>query len=183
MKTVTIHAAVLCAAVWWAGQAAADCGAASTYTPATQAQGEQRKQAGMMAAHQSLPPGTRVIVRNQKNGRSIVVDVVRRNPTLVDRIIGLTADAMNALGMEALAPVCVEVVSYGSERRGYDKFTMRNPFATPAKRVATFVRKPVIAAVHKASSKPAGHAHAARIRMAAHVSNKHSAKLHRRQKS
>lgn len=214
MKTLTIHAAVLCAAAWWAGQAAAECGAAATYTPATHAQGEQSKQPGMMAAHQSLPPGTRVIVRNQKNGRSIVVDVVRQNPTLVDRIIGLTADAMNALGMEAPAPVCVEVVSYGSERRGYQKFTMRNPFAAPAKQIATAVHKliatavhkpaavavhkPVIAAahksvavavhkplataVHKVSFKPAGHAHAGRIRTAAHVSYKH-AKPHRHQKS
>jgi rare lipoprotein A len=172
MKTVSIHAAVLCAAVWAAGcgQAAAGCGVASTLSTG-QAKGETGNQAEMTAAHQSLPLGTRVIVRNQKKGKSIIVQIAEHAP-LVGPIIQLTAGAMRALGLEPQNPVCLEVVSYGSAKPGYQKLTMRNT-APPAP-------KPAAAEAPKQAPKPAGHI-LSRIRYAkARPGTKHYAKLHRR---
>ena len=127
MKKVILHAAVFCAAAWLAGPAAAECGKAAAYTPEKSALGELESRLGITAAHQSLPLGTRVVVRNQRSGRSIVVQIAEHSPSLLGGIIDLSAGAFNALGMETPAPVCLEVVSYGSERRGYQKMVMRNP--------------------------------------------------------
>ena len=77
---------------------------------------------GVSAAHKSLPFGTRVVVRNQRTGRSITVRINDRGPFVAGRIIDLSTGAKNALGMDGLAPVCLEVVSYGSgKKRGYEK--------------------------------------------------------------
>ena len=131
MKRVTIRAAVLLTAAWLAGcgQAAAGCGTASAYTPETAERGEHHNHMGVAAASQTLPLGTRVIVRNQRKGRSIVVTIAERSPSLLGRIIDLSADAMSALGMDAISPVCVEVLSYGSTHSGFGKITVRNPMA------------------------------------------------------
>jgi rare lipoprotein A len=175
MKTVSIRTAVLCAAAWalGCGQAAAGCGVASTLSTGKQAQGEAGGQAAMTAAHQSLPPGTRVIVRNQKKGKSIIVEIAERAP-LVGPIIELAAGAVDALGLEPADPVCLEVISYGSKRPGYQKFAMRSP-APPAPKPAV-----AVAAAPKPVAAPAGHvlvrAHYAKARAGA----KHYAKLHRR---
>jgi rare lipoprotein A len=128
MKKVTFHAAAMLTAAWLAtcGQAVAGCGIASLYTTSSGA-GEKPH---ISAAHQSLPPGTRVIVRNQQKGRSIIVRIAGRTPSLLGRIIDLSTDAMNALGMNTVAaPVCVEVVSYGSTINGFRRIKMRNPSA------------------------------------------------------
>jgi rare lipoprotein A len=77
---------------------------------------------GISAAHKSLPFGTRVVVRNQRTGRSITVRINDRGPFVGGRIIDLSTGAKNALGMGGLAPVCLEVVSFGSgKKRGYEK--------------------------------------------------------------
>ena len=77
---------------------------------------------GISAAHKSLPFGTRVVVRNQRTGRSITVRINDRGPFVGGRIIDLSTGAKNALGMDGLASVCLEVVSYGSgKKRGYEK--------------------------------------------------------------
>lgn len=173
MKTVSVAAVALCAIVLAAGcnQAAARCGVASALSTEKQAQGETSGQAKMTAAHQSLPLGTRVVVRNQKKGRSIIVEIAEHAP-LLGPIIELTEGAMHAIGLEPSNPVCVEVVSYGSARQGYQKLTMRNP-AAPS-------RKPAIAAASNQVAKPARRivvrAHYAKARAGA----KHYAKLHRR---
>ncbi|MGO8952898.1 MAG: septal ring lytic transglycosylase RlpA family protein [Rhodomicrobium sp.] len=131
MRKVTIHPAVLLIAASLAGcgEAAAGCGIASAYTPGSATRVEPYNHMVISAAHQSLPLGTRVIVRNQRKGRSIVVKIADRSPSLLGRIIDLSTDAMNALGIDALAPVCVEVVSYGSGSRGFRRITVRNPMA------------------------------------------------------
>ena len=97
MKKVVLHAGIFFAAAWCAGcgQAAAECGNAANYT---------LERTGIEAAHQSLPLGTRVVVRNQRSGRSIVVQIVEHSPSLLGGNIDLSAGALNALGMEALAP-------------------------------------------------------------------------------
>lgn len=161
MKKMILHAAVLFAAAWPAGQAFAECGKAATYTP--------EKSEPVAAAHQSLPLGTRVVVRNQRTGRSIVVQISEHSPSLLGGIIDLTAGALNALGMETPAPVCLEVVSYGSERRGYQKMTMRNPLQQAT--------KPETKARTRSVQARDSRKHTA---VARHGAEKRSATLHRR---
>jgi len=98
-------------------EAVAECGIASTYSSGTRtANGEAYNHKGISAAHKTLPFGTRVVVRNQRTGRSIVVRINDRGPFVAGRIIDLSTGAKDALGMGGLAPVCVEVISYGGKR-------------------------------------------------------------------
>ncbi len=131
MKNVTrIHAAVLLAAVWLFGcqQSFAECGIASTYSSGSKtANGERYNHMGVSAAHKSLPFGSRVVVRNQRTGRSITVRINDRGPFIAGRIIDLSTGAKNALGMGGLAPVCLEVVSYGGGGRGVQNAVLRSP--------------------------------------------------------
>ncbi len=87
MKRVKrIYAAVLFAAASFLGcqQAFAECGIASTYSSGSRtANGEHYNHMGISAAHKSLPFGTRVIVRNQRTGRSIQFVL-----TTGDRLLG-----------------------------------------------------------------------------------------------
>jgi rare lipoprotein A len=101
--------------VFSAQQALAGCGFAAAYLP------EGRLAQSVSAAHRSLPLGTRVVVRNQRTGRSIIVRIAERSPFVGKSVIDLSSDAMDALDMDARAPVCVEVISYGSRKRGYEK--------------------------------------------------------------
>lgn len=102
-------------------QAFAACGFASYYSPASQPQDQTLKHTEISAAHPSLPLGTRVVVRNQRKGRSIVVRIAARSSFFSEGIIDLSPAALIALGMDASAPVCVEVLSYGSQKPGYEK--------------------------------------------------------------
>lgn len=122
IKRVSIHAICLLAAFLFTGfqQALAECGAASTYTVEGGTHAEMHNSTAIMAAHPSLPLGTRVIVRNQLKGRSIIVRIGDRSSPLSEGIIELSAGALKALQMSAFAPVCLEVVSYGSKKRGYE---------------------------------------------------------------
>jgi len=110
--------AALLAAFLFAGsqRALAECG----FAAAASMQGGEAMR-GVSAAHPSLPAGTRVIVRNQRKGRSIIVRIAGRSAYFSDGIIDLSPDAMSALGMDDSAPICLEVVSYGSQKRGYEK--------------------------------------------------------------
>src|SRR5262249_29093433 len=129
-KVKRIYAAVLLAAVSLIGcqQAFAECGIASTYSSGSlTANGERYNHMGVSAAHKTLPFGTRVVVRNQRTGRSITVRINDRGPFVAGRIIDLSTGAKNALGMDGLAPVCLDVVSYGSGSRGYQKAEARRP--------------------------------------------------------
>ena len=131
MKRVKrIYAAVLLAAVWFVGcqQSFAECGIASTYSSGSRtANGEAYNHMGVSAAHKSLPFGTRVIVRNQRTGRSITVRINDRGPFVGGRIIDLSTGAKNALGMDGLASVCLEVVSYGGGKKDFRNAEPREP--------------------------------------------------------
>jgi rare lipoprotein A len=125
-----IYAAVLLAAVWFVGcqQSFAECGIASTYSSGSRtANGEAYNHMGVSAAHKSLPFGTRVIVRNQRTGRSITVRINDRGPFVGGRIIDLSTGAKNALGMDGLASVCLEVVSYGGGKKDFRNAVSREP--------------------------------------------------------
>ena len=97
------------------GTAMAQCGTASWYHEgARTATGERYRPDGITAAHRTLPFGTRVEVRNQRTGRSVIVRINDRGPFIRGRIIDLSRGAKNVLGMDGLAPVCIAVVGHGA---------------------------------------------------------------------
>ncbi len=53
---------------------------------------------GLIAAHKTLPFGTRVKVFNLDNGRSTIVRIVDRGPFIRGRIIDVSPAAASALG-------------------------------------------------------------------------------------
>jgi rare lipoprotein A (peptidoglycan hydrolase) len=78
-----------------------ETGRASWYdfTTAT-ASGEVMDGDRLTAAHRTLPPGSRVLVENLANGRSVVVRINDRGP-VKGRIIDVSRAAAEALGMVA----------------------------------------------------------------------------------
>ena len=76
------------------------------------ASGETYNQDELTAAHRDLPFGTRVLVTNLDNGRSVVVRINDRGPYVGDRLIDLSAAAAQVLGMvnSGIAPVQLELI-------------------------------------------------------------------------
>jgi rare lipoprotein A len=94
--------------------ALAQCGTASWYHEGSRtATGERYQPDGITAAHRSLPFGTIVEVRNQRNGRAVTVRINDRGPYIGGRIIDLSRGAKQVIGMDGLAPVCIAVVGQG----------------------------------------------------------------------
>jgi rare lipoprotein A len=73
------------------------------------ASGERYDQNSLTAAHRSLPMGTRVKVKNLRNGREVVVRINNRGPYVKGRIIDLSSRAAKDLRMTAAGVVPVEV--------------------------------------------------------------------------
>ena len=65
------------------------------------ASGETYNMYEMTAAHPDLPLGTRLLVTDLKNGRSVIVRVNDRGPLVPGRIIDLSYGAALALGFTA----------------------------------------------------------------------------------
>jgi rare lipoprotein A len=65
---------------------------------------------GLIAAHKTLPFGTRVKVINLDNGKSAIVRIVDRGPFIRGRIIDVSPAAASALGFRGagLAHVRIE---------------------------------------------------------------------------
>lgn len=63
------------------------------------ASGEPFNQNGLTAAHRSLPFGTRVLVTNTTNQRSVVVRINDRGPHTRGRLIDLSRAAAEKIGM------------------------------------------------------------------------------------
>lgn len=97
-------------------------GIASWYGPGfhgrTTASGVVYNQNDLTAAHQTLPLGTRVMVTNLNNGRSIEVTITDRGPFAKERIIDLSYAAAQTLGMigPGTIPVRIEVIDSGPYR-------------------------------------------------------------------
>jgi rare lipoprotein A len=97
-------------------------GIASWYGPGfhgkATASGVVYNQHDLTAAHQTLPLGTRVLVTNLDNGRSIEVLINDRGPFAKARIIDLSYAAAESLGMigPGTIPVRIEVVSSGADK-------------------------------------------------------------------
>ena len=77
------------------------------------ASGEPYDMYRLTAAHPALPLGTRVLVTNLQNGRSVEVRVNDRGPTVAGRIIDLSYAAAQALGAvtPGTIPVSVQVLT------------------------------------------------------------------------
>lgn len=82
------------------------------------ASGETYNQDELTAAHRDLPFGTRVLVTNLDNGRSVVVRINDRGPYVGDRLIDLSAAAAQVLGMvnSGIAPVQLELIDSQNPR-------------------------------------------------------------------
>ncbi len=63
------------------------------------ASGERMNPNELTAAHRSLPFGTKVLVENLNNGRSVVVRINDRGPFIGGRIIDLSKAAAESIGM------------------------------------------------------------------------------------
>jgi rare lipoprotein A len=96
---------------------ARSCGVASFYGPGfhgkVMASGKLFDQYSMVAAHPSLPFGTRIRVTNQANGRSVVVTGLDRGPYYGGRILDLSYGAFARIAnpSRGLANVCYERIS------------------------------------------------------------------------
>jgi len=94
----------------------AQSGVASHYSELSRtASGRSYGSGAMVAAHRSLPFGTKVRVKNKRNGRSVVVTIVDRGPFVKGRIIDLSKGAANALGFSGLQNVEVAVIGKGGK--------------------------------------------------------------------
>ena len=81
---------------------AADVGMASFYGKGhagkRTASGVRFNMMSLTAAHRTLPFGTRVLVTNLRNGKSVVVQVADRGPFRRGRVIDVSYGAAQALG-------------------------------------------------------------------------------------
>jgi len=79
---------------------AAQVGNASWYAlHSLTASGERMNPSALTAAHRSLPFGSKVRVKNLRNGRSVVVRINDRGPFVGGRIIDVSKAAASKLGM------------------------------------------------------------------------------------
>jgi rare lipoprotein A len=106
---------------------ASQAGVASWYGPGfhgkATASGVIYNQHDLTAAHQTLPLGTRVMVTNLDNGKSIEVLINDRGPFAKGRIIDLSFAAGQSLGMirAGTIPVRLEVVDSGAHKIAFIK--------------------------------------------------------------
>ena len=88
-------------------------GMASYYSePQALASGGRFNPNALTAAHKTLPFGTRVLVTNLNNGRSVTVTINDRGPFVKGRVIDLSRRAAQVVGMtgSGVAPVSYTVV-------------------------------------------------------------------------
>jgi peptidoglycan lytic transglycosylase len=95
----------------------AQSGVASIYSDRRTASGERMNPKALTAAHRKLPFGTRVLVTNKKNGKSVEVTINDRGPYIRGRIIDLSPAAARALGFSGLTKVVVATPPKNVERK------------------------------------------------------------------
>ena len=69
--------------------------------------------AKLTAAHRSLPFGTKVLVTNKRNGKSVIVRINDRGPFIRGRVIDVSKAAAQNIGMvsSGTAQVCYQIVA------------------------------------------------------------------------
>jgi rare lipoprotein A len=79
----------------------------------TTANGERYDMHALTAAHRTLPFNTAVRVTNYDNGRSVIVRINDRGPFKDDRVIDLSLEAAQRIGLIAkgTAPVKLEILN------------------------------------------------------------------------
>jgi rare lipoprotein A len=90
--------------------AADQVGVASVYSHesgSATASGEKLDHEAFTAAHRTLPFGTKVMVTNKSNGRSVIVTINDRGPFMRGRVIDVTPAAARLLGFSGLAQVAI----------------------------------------------------------------------------
>ena len=88
----------------------AESGVASLYGSGQTASSEVTTRTGLTAAHRTLPFGTRVLVTNHHNGKTVVVRIVDRGPYRLGRIIDVSRAAARELDMIDSGTAVVSVV-------------------------------------------------------------------------
>jgi rare lipoprotein A len=68
----------------------------------------------LTAAHRTLPFGTKVLVTNTRNGRSVPVTINDRGPFAPGRVIDVTPAAARALEFSGITKVTLDVLGVGS---------------------------------------------------------------------
>lgn len=90
---------------------AAQTGVASYYKHGRKtANGERFNPNGYTAAHRSLPFGTKVLVTNLRNGRSVIVRINDRGPFIRGRVIDLSFGAARVVGLTSSGTAKVKIV-------------------------------------------------------------------------
>lgn len=93
---------------------AAQTGHASWYKMGkVTANGERFNPKGLTAAHRTLPFGTKVKVKNLRNGKSVVVRINDRGPFIKGRVIDLAMGAAQKIGLvqTGTAKVSIQVLN------------------------------------------------------------------------
>jgi rare lipoprotein A len=90
---------------------AAQTGVASYYKSGKRtANGERFNPHGLTAAHRTLPFGTRVLVTNLRNGKSVIVRINDRGPFSHGRVIDLSLGAAKVVDLTRSGVAKVKVV-------------------------------------------------------------------------
>lgn len=82
------------------------------------ANGEIYRGETLTAAHRTLPFGTKVRVKNLRNGREVIVRINNRGPFIKKRIVDLSKRAAREVGMlkSGVVPVELEVLEIPSRK-------------------------------------------------------------------
>src|ERR1700730_13576140 len=88
----------------------AENGVAAFYGGGRTASGEVTGPTGLTAAHRTLPFGTRVLVTNVRNGKTVIVRITDRGPYGRGRIIDISRAAARELDMIDSGTAMVSVV-------------------------------------------------------------------------
>lgn len=100
--------------------AAPGCGHASWYALGSKtASGERMNPSKLTAAHRTLPFGTKVLVTNKRNGKSVVVRINDRGPFIRGRVLDVSKAAAADIGMvsSGTAQVCFQVVDAAGSQK------------------------------------------------------------------
>lgn len=97
------------------------------------ASGEIYNMYDMTAAHRTLPFGTQVCVHDLENSRDVTVRIDDRGPFVDGRIIDLSYAAAQAMGMNGIARVRLEILGHGTAPEEPGIFSVQvGAFSDPA---------------------------------------------------